>query len=261
MQAYLAQERDRLTGTEQANLTAIVTKLVAEPDLVNVEKVPGNTALAAILQRMAIQERLPYLAVLGSGNTVLARTQPTAAFGDVWPVILPGISTGTASGLAHSEKDLPILISAKPIDDSTTQSPATLLIGIQLDQNYLTERVKESPYPLFFFDDRGITALAALNGTALNALSSEKVDSLFKERAGKSGSLSITDGKGKFMVKTLPITGPSGTIITTIGAAYQDTNTDMRLRLDLVIMFCISALVIAGTMLKWRRTPSREEEA
>lgn len=249
LDAALAAERERLvSGTELNRVSASVAALSQSAELGALEPSPGNPQLIALLQRMAVDERLSYLTLLNGGGTVLARTQPASSFGDRWPVDLPGLGSGIANGITSSERGVPLVLAARTVQ--VGEASGTVLVGgTLLDQNYLTARAADTRYPLFLFGAEGITALAAQDGLALSTLSSSSVDAYLQEKAGKAVGFSTGTNSERFLIRTLPLFNSDGRVITTLGMAYRDSAVTQRLRLDLVIMTTLGLLLLAIPLL------------
>ncbi len=258
LETTLETERSVLLTTEQDRLTKSVTTLSTSPEFANLEIGVGNPLLIATLQRLAVEERVSYLTLLGKSNVVLARTQPAAAFGDTWPVSIPGLDTGTTTGLSLSERAIPLVVSTHPLKIGDTSY--TLVAGTQIDQSYLTTRIAGSAYPLFLLSSRGITALAASEGKALNALSGTSIDTFLAAHAGKAGTFTVASSGVRYLVRTLPLSNANGDVIVTMGAAYVDSETGIRLRFDLVAMIIVALAVICLPALLVRKRKTTEEE-
>jgi hypothetical protein len=258
LQQRLTSEQTNLLSTEEGRINTAVAKLSESPELTSNQFAIGDPLLLATVQRLAVSEQLPYLVLLDKDLKVLARSQPVAAFGDTWPVSLTGVVTGNASGLALSERGTPLLLSSHSVKFGATEHVFTLVGGIQIDQNFLSTRSKELKAPLFLTSDEGVIALAAPEGNALNALSSQSIDTFLAQRTGKSGSFSLASDTKRYQVQTLPLTSADGHVVATLGTAELDTSTDFRLRLDLIVMIGLAVLVLALPAIAWRR---REEVA
>lgn len=257
LETRLNSEQQYLVQNEQARITNAVAALAKSSELTaDIIKV-GNPSLVALVQRMSVQEQLPYLLVLDSKEVVLARSQPVAAFGDTWPVTLNGISTGTASGLALSERDVPLVLSAYPIKVGEVENAFTLVGGSKIDRTYLAGRSSALQATLFLTSDHGLTAIVAPEGNVLNALSSASVDTFLADHTGKVGSFSVASGTKRYLIRTQPLISSNGAVVGTLGTAAEDTSTDFRLRVDLIAMVALAALVLVLPALAWRKKEAK----
>jgi hypothetical protein len=145
----------------------------------------------------------------------------------------------------------PILIGTHSITQGGKEF--TLVGGVQVDQSYLSERSAKLKAPLFLINGQGITALAAPEGNALNALSASSVDAFLANRAGLSGSFSLASGTRRYIGQTLPLSDANGSTVGTLGIAQEDTSSDFRIRLDLVLMIIFAIGILALPTFVWKR--------
>lgn len=253
MQHRLTSERDRLAHDEISRVGTSLTKLSTSPELLASTFKAGDPLLLALVQRMSVQEQIPYLVLLDTSGKVLARSQPVAAFGDTWPVTLTDFATGKASGLTLSERNVPVVLVAQGLTIGQSSNAYILVGGSQIDQTYLSTRSTALHAVLFTTSPEGITALAAPEGNAVNALSAKSVDEFLSARWDKAGNFSVASSEKRYLISTLPLIGEDGKTIGTLGTAMQDTSTDFRLRLDLIVMIALAVFVLALPALAWRK--------
>jgi hypothetical protein len=223
----LSAEYQHLITTEQQRVTTAVQRLSTSDEWKSIElTVDNRQQVVPLLHRMAVQENLPYLVVVTPGDTVLARTQPSTAWGDRWPVNLKGIHEGAVDGIVASEQHLPLVASARPIIGE--KGSGYILVGAQpVNQNYLVSRlVGTEGSGLFVASTRGVSLTATGDGALLNVMSLSDLEKrLSDDTVATSFSLSA-NGKRYWVHTTSLLSGSVHTplMLGMVTAATPPTN-------------------------------------